>query len=122
MNSGGLFIPIDLQNLQNTERERVCVCVCVCVRACMGACVRARVRVHVRACARACARTCVCACACVCVCVGGCGVFFFLSFHSYRIQPGFIESYLVLKKVLGGSLSLTCFLLYYELSSPWHVC
>ena len=56
----------------------------------------------------------------VCVCVRTYSeAFMIMEFH--RVQPEFIES-IQCSKILGDSLSLTCFLLYYELSSPWHMC
>jgi hypothetical protein len=65
--------------LQQSEQDAVCVCVrvCVCARVCACACVcacvcvRACVCVCVRvfACVRACVCVCVCARVCVCACV-----------------------------------------------------
>jgi hypothetical protein len=59
--------------LQQSEQDAVCVCVRVCV--CARACVRVRVCVRVCVCVRACVCVCVCVClrvcvrVCVCVCV-----------------------------------------------------
>jgi hypothetical protein len=55
----------------------------------------------------------------VCVCV----FFFKLSWlRNLVVSNQSLLNLIQCSKILGDSLSLPCFLLYYELVSPWHMC